>query len=137
MDVTYLTGEEIEVIHYTLMELYEDSDQAGIKSHEKFELMLDRPKTYYFGTEQFPTLLEKACCYFHSIVRGHIFHNGNKRTGLTVLETFLNINGFELTMEEGTAEDFTVYAAKDERFKENDCIHYLVAELEDFIKPIW
>nr|WP_240376877.1 type II toxin-antitoxin system death-on-curing family toxin [Bacillus piscicola] len=98
--------------------------------------MLDRPKTDYFGTEQFPTVLEKACCYVRSIVAGHIFHNGNKRTGLTVLETFLNINGWELTMEEETAEDFTVHVAKDERFRENDCIHYLAAELEKCIQPI-
>ncbi len=133
----YLTGEEISVIHYTIMEMYDDMEQAGIKFPDKFEAMLERPKIELFGEEQYPSIEEKACCYYHSIARGgHIFHNDNKRTALTVFETFLNVNGYEFTMTNDEAEDYTVYLAEDDKFKENDCIHYLVNELEDYIKPL-
>ncbi|MBA2176850.1 type II toxin-antitoxin system death-on-curing family toxin [Halobacillus locisalis] len=133
----YLTGEEIEFLHYTIMEYYNDSDQAGIRSIEAFESMLERPKTELFGEEQFPTVLHKACCYFHSISRsGHIFHNGNKRTALTVLETYLNMNGYELTFSNKQAEDFTVYVAEDDKFKTNDCIDFLLEELYEFVQPM-
>ncbi|WP_010529299.1 type II toxin-antitoxin system death-on-curing family toxin [Lentibacillus jeotgali] len=135
--MTYLTGEEIFIIHYTVMEMYHDLDQAGIKYPDKFEAMLERPKTVLFGEEQYPSIEEKACCYYHSIARGgHIFHNGNKRTALTVFETFLNLNSYELTMTNEEAEDFTVYLAEDEKFKENDCIQYLVNELNSNIHPL-
>ncbi|GAE95470.1 death on curing protein [Gracilibacillus boraciitolerans JCM 21714] len=68
----YLTGEEITIIHYTIMEMYDDMEQAGIKyPPDKFEAMLERPKTELFGgEEQYPSIEEKACCYFHSIARG-------------------------------------------------------------------
>lgn len=135
--MVYLTGEEISIIHYTIMEMYDDTEQAGIKYQDKFEAMLERPKTELFREEQFPSIEEKACCYFHSIARGgHIFHNGNKRTALTIFVTFLNVNGYELTMSNREAEDFTVYLAKDDKFKENDCIQHLVYELKDYICPL-
>ncbi|WP_079524882.1 type II toxin-antitoxin system death-on-curing family toxin [Halobacillus hunanensis] len=130
----YFTGEEVYLLHVTMMEFYNDQEQAGIKYPDKFAAMLERPKTELFGEEQFPTVLEKACCYYHSIARGgHIFHNGNKRTALVVLETFLDLNGYELTFTNQEAEDFTVYVTKDDKFKENDCIHYLVEEIKDHI----
>jgi death-on-curing protein len=133
----YLTGEEISIIHYTIMEMYDDMEQAGIKYTDKFEAMLERPKTELFGEEQYPSIIEKACCYYHSVARGgHIFHNRNKRTALTVFETVLNVNGYELTMSNQEAEDFTVYVAKDDKFRENDCIQYLVSEIQEYIRPI-
>jgi death on curing protein len=119
-----------------MMEYYQDSDQSGVKVPEKFSYMVDRPATTVFGEEQYPSLTEKACCYYHSIVTGHVFHNGNKRTGLLVFETFLNINGYELTMDNQAAEDFTVYIATDEKFRNNDAVYHLVLEIQDFIEKI-
>ncbi|MCA1012800.1 type II toxin-antitoxin system death-on-curing family toxin [Halobacillus halophilus] len=132
--MVYFTEEEILYLHYTMMEMYDDLDQAGIYSRSAFEAMLERPRTELFGEEQFPSLFQKACCYFHSIARsGHIFNNGNKRTALTVLETYLNMNGWELAFTNKEAEDFTVYVAKDDKFKENDCIDYLLEELSPYL----
>ncbi|MBB5323492.1 death-on-curing protein [Anoxybacillus tepidamans] len=135
MQVQYLTGEEILVIHYTLMELYGEGEQNGIKFQAKFESMLERPKGIYFGTELYPTVIDKACCYYHSIARGHIFHNGNKRTALAVFFTFLDINGYELQMPAQEAEDYTVRLANDDKYRGNDCIQRMVEELEPYIIP--
>lgn len=124
------------MIHYTLMEIYGAGEHAGVKFPDQFEYMLERPKSEYFGQEQYPSVIEKACCYYHSIVKGHIFHNGNKRTALTVFETFLNLNGYELNLSEQEAEDFTVYLAENEKFKSNDSVEILVAELKNHIVPL-
>lgn len=116
------------------MELHQDIDQAGIKNEDRFEAMLERPKFVSYGEEVYPSFPEKAACYFHSIARGgHIFHNGNKRTALLVLETFLNINGFELTLDNQKAEDFTVEVATHPKYKGNDCIKYLAIELDKYM----
>lgn len=117
-----------------MMEYYDDRDQSGVKVPEKFSFMIGRPATTVFGKEQYPTVADKACCYYHSIVTGHIFHNGNKRTGLLVFETFLNVNGYQFTMNNTQAEDFTVYIATDEKFRNNDAVHHLVLETQDFIQ---
>ena len=77
--MNYLTEEEILLIHYAVMAEHNDENQAGVKYEEKFEAMLVRPFTDYFGVELFPSFFEKACCYYYTIARTRIFHNGNKR----------------------------------------------------------
>lgn len=134
--IMYLTKEEILTLHFTMMEHYDDADQSGVKEPEKLEYALERPRTTVFGEEQYPAIIEKACCYYHSIVTGHIFHNGNKRTGLLVFGVFLEINGMRLVMEEQQAEDFTVYLAVDDKFRGNDAIALLTQEISPFIKEL-
>lgn len=51
-----------------------------------------------FGIEYYPTLIDKAACVFFSIVGGHIFGNGNKRTGVLALDIFLAANSVYLTI---------------------------------------
>lgn len=136
IEVIYLTKEEILFLHFTMMEYYNDSDQSGVKIPEKFAYMAERPATTVFGEEQYPSVIEKACCYYHSIVTGHIFHNGNKRTGLLVFETFLNVNGYQFMMNNKEAEDFTVHIATDEKFRNNDAVNDLVTEVKDHVQRI-
>ena len=40
-----------------------------------------------------PTLHHQAAAYLFHITKGHIFNDGNKRTGLAVALTFLSWNG--------------------------------------------
>ncbi|KAB2328994.1 type II toxin-antitoxin system death-on-curing family toxin [Cytobacillus depressus] len=129
----YLTGREIQIIHYTIMKRHNDMDQAGIKFQDRFEAMLERPKIEMYGEEMFPSTELKACCYYHSIAKRHIFHNGNKRTALATFITFLRLNGLNLLMTNEDAESFTVYLAEHEKFKSNDAIEYLYEEIKEFI----
>lgn len=53
-----------------------------------------------FGdTELFPTLFQKAAVYAHHIITGHIFLDGNKRTGLSCAILFLELNGCTLCLD--------------------------------------
>ena len=47
-------------------------------------------------TELFPILPQKAALYAHHIITGHVFLDGNKRTGLTCALWFLVLNGCSL-----------------------------------------
>ncbi|MBU8732487.1 type II toxin-antitoxin system death-on-curing family toxin [Cytobacillus oceanisediminis] len=115
------------------MNQHDDLDQAGIKYQDRFEAMINRPYSEYGGTELFPGVIPKACCYYHSIAKTHIFHNGNKRTALASFITFLRLNGKDLDMNNNAAEDFTCYLATDEKFKTNDAVDYLIEEIGPFI----
>lgn len=44
-----------------------------------------------------PDIADLAAAYAYGIARNHPFVDGNKRTALVVSETFLLINGYELT----------------------------------------
>lgn len=57
---------------------------------------------------QFPTILEKACCYYHSIATTHNFKNGNKRTSLVSFTVFLGMHGYSVDLSEQEMEDYTV-----------------------------
>lgn len=55
--------------------------------------MLEAVRTESFGTVLHPTLEEKACELAFSIIQGHVFMDGNKRTGVEVLFLVLELNG--------------------------------------------
>lgn len=44
------------------------------------------------GEDLYPTIYEKAACLFLHTAGGHIFENGNKRTGVLTLDQFLHAN---------------------------------------------
>ncbi|MBE1553228.1 death-on-curing protein [Filibacter limicola] len=113
------------LIHYAIMGEHHEDNQAGVKIEAKFEAMLARPYAKYFGVELFPTLFDKACCYYHTIVRMHIFFNGNKRTALSVFLVLLEINNYTLNVEDIFLEDYTVKIAHDE----HDCAEEEVAKI--------
>ncbi|AYC30852.1 type II toxin-antitoxin system death-on-curing family toxin [Paenisporosarcina cavernae] len=131
-----LSDEQYLAIHYAIMKKHDDLDQAGIKYLDRFEAMIERPSSHFFGEELYPSVVEKACCIYHSITTTHIFQNGNKRTAFAAFLVFLRMNGFTISLTNKQAEDFTVYLAVDEKFKSNDAVSILVREMEPYIKPL-
>lgn len=49
-----------------------------------------------FGEPMYPNIESKAALYMYNICQNHIFTDGNKRTGLDIMLTFLNLNGYDL-----------------------------------------
>ena len=47
-----------------------------------------------FGVDSYPTIEEKAAQLAWVVIDGHIFHDGNKRTGISSMLAFLDINGY-------------------------------------------
>jgi len=60
------------------------------------EWVLDTIQYPLFGIDRYPTLVEKAALLTWTIVAGHIFHDGNKRTGISTLKTFLRANSYDI-----------------------------------------
>ncbi len=99
---------DIVSIHESLVFLFDhDGDPispAGVKSEIMLESACMRPRTGMGNVEKYSTLEEKAAALFHSLVKNHAFHNGNKRTALVTLLTVLFRNdrllSFELSDDE-------------------------------------
>ena len=49
------------------------------------------------GAELYPTLADKAAALGFSLICNHPFVDGNKRIGHAAMESFLVLNGYELT----------------------------------------
>ncbi|MCZ8574779.1 type II toxin-antitoxin system death-on-curing family toxin, partial [Escherichia albertii] len=60
-------------------------------------------------------LFELAATYWVAIARGHIFHDGNKRTAFFVTMTFLWRNGIRIRDVDNSLENLTVEAATGEK----------------------
>ncbi len=63
---------------------------------------LDRIFHGFGGKKQYRTTLDKAGAILYSIVHGHSFSDGNKRTGLLTTYLFLLYNGYSLVVPKNT-----------------------------------
>jgi len=61
-----------------------------------------------YGQDLYPDVIQKAGILTWRINTGHIFYDGNKRTSLEVCRLFLEINGYELKLD----NDFIEIAIK-------------------------
>lgn len=49
------------------------------------------------GEELYPTIVEKASALGFSLIQNHPFVDGNKRAGHAAMESFLMLNGYEIS----------------------------------------
>jgi death on curing protein len=49
-----------------------------------------------FGQELYPSVIEKAAVLGWRIIINHIFHDGNKRTGMETVRLFLALNDLDM-----------------------------------------
>ncbi|QYF86340.1 type II toxin-antitoxin system death-on-curing family toxin [Brevundimonas sp. PAMC22021] len=88
--------EDVRRIHFELVDVFEKSEDPisppGVKSEGLLESACQRPHTGIGGVDKYKTLTEKTAALFHSLIKNHAFHNGNKRTALVAMLTSLHRN---------------------------------------------
>lgn len=57
---------------------------------------LDRPRNLFIYSEKDVTIFELAAAYGFGLAKNHPFSDGNKRVAFMAMQTFLDINGWEL-----------------------------------------
>lgn len=63
------------------------------------ECVLDEVQGSLFGYELHPSIFEKGAILCWRIIVGHIFHDGNKRTGIEVCRALLELNGYNMRVD--------------------------------------
>ncbi|MEI8132403.1 MAG: type II toxin-antitoxin system death-on-curing family toxin [Leptolinea sp.] len=91
----YLRLSEILYLHGRIIE--KSGGICGIRNLGGLESAIALPKQFFGGTELYPSFIEKAAVFCFSIVANHPFIDGNKRVGHASMETFLILNGTEIT----------------------------------------
>jgi len=71
---------------------YVEADN-NFSNTSSLEYILDTIQHPIFGIDKYPSLIDKAAALVWWIIEGHIFNDGNKRTGMQVAIEFLEING--------------------------------------------
>lgn len=81
-------------------QIAEHGGVAGVRDQCALSSALDRPKNIAAYEPADCDLAQLAAAYGFGVARNRPFMDGNKRTALVVTETFLNLNGLELTADD-------------------------------------
>ncbi|MCE7919677.1 MAG: type II toxin-antitoxin system death-on-curing family toxin [Anaerolineae bacterium] len=91
----YLTVGEVMEIYSRVMT--QSGGSVGILDLGALESAVAQPRMTFNRKELYPTIFEKASALGFSLIQNHPFVDGNKRTGHAAMETFLMLNGYEIS----------------------------------------
>jgi death-on-curing protein len=111
----WLTAPMIVAIHDEQLAIYGGS--AGLRDSGLLESALDRPRNKW-AYEQ-AALPELAAAYGYGIARNHPFVDGNKRTALLAIYTFLGVNDVDFVVPEADAATMILALAAGEVSEDN------------------
>ena len=92
----FLSAEEVVAMHEVLLARYGGRAGGGPRgpSYEGVDAAVQAVKNSYYQT-----LEELAAAYTVYIVQGHVFADGNKRTGAAAMLTFLEANAASVRID--------------------------------------
>ncbi len=91
----YLTLTEVLELHRRIVK--QSGGAEGVRELGGIQSALAQPQMTFGGDDLYPTIESKATAICFSLVMNHPFVDGNKRIGHAAMETFLVLNGFELS----------------------------------------
>src|SRR5579871_1613355 len=102
----FLTREQIVDINYLMYEETggEFNGDDNLKEPGTLDYILDAVQALVMGYDPYPTVIDKAAAIGWRIITGHVFWDGNKRTGIEVCRVFLRLNGYDMRL------DWDIYA---------------------------
>jgi death-on-curing protein len=114
--VFYLTKAQITEINQAQVQYYGGSfiPPFNLLHQDRLDYLVEMVQAEMFGAPLYPQIWDKAGLYMFSIVGGHVFNDGNKRTGLQSALIFLEANGYALSerITDEILTDFTLEVAE-------------------------
>ncbi len=92
--IKFLDKKTILAFHQDQVKIYGGKD--GVRDEGLLESALAQPQASFGGDYVHSTVFEMAAAYGFHICKNHPFFDGNKRTALVAIYTFLYVNGYRL-----------------------------------------
>lgn len=86
----------------------------GIRDERLLESAIEAPYQTFDGKELFPTKIEKAARLGFGLISNHPFIDGNKRIGVYIMISFLEVNGVKIKFTDLEIEYIALSIAKSE-----------------------
>lgn len=96
----------------------------GIRDQGLLESALAQPRITFDGQLLHPEIYHQAGAYLYHLTMNHPFIDGNKRNAFAVMDTFLKVNGYNLSLSNENAYDLVMRVANHQINKE-DLIDFL------------
>ncbi len=114
--IRYLTLIEVLELHRRI--ITQSGGTLGVRDFGLLESAIAQPQMTFAGEELYANLIEKAAALGFSIIMNHPFIDGNKRAGHAALETFLVLNGIEISASVDEQENVVLKTASGETGRE-------------------
>ena len=99
-ELVWIEQRDVVAIHDQLLASY--GGRPGLRDEGLLQSALARPRQHH-AYAQHSDVIAMAALYTAGIVRNHPFVDGNKRTSLLALYTFLGVNGIDFVVAEADA----------------------------------
>ena len=86
--------EKVLLLHRLIAE--ETGGSIGLRDEGLLESALEATFSTFGGVELYPTKEEKGARLGYNLISNHAFVDGNKRIGMYVMLTFLEVNGIHM-----------------------------------------
>ena len=86
--------EKVLLLHQVMAEA--TGGDAGVRDEALLESALESVYASFDGKELYPTKEEKAARLGFALVSNHAFVDGNKRIGMYIMLSFLELNGVKI-----------------------------------------
>lgn len=123
-----INGEKVKLLHQLMAEATGGS--VGVRDEGLLDSAIEGAFATYDGVELFPSKEEKAAKLGFSLISNHAFVDGNKRIGVYVMLSFLELNGIRI---EATDEDVVALGlgAADGSMRQEDVLAWIKAHKQD------
>lgn len=130
--IVYLSLEDFKTICEELQTFFKKhNDPIPVYSQsyfDKLDSVINTPKKTFDKRELYPSIYDKAACYFYFINKFHPFNNGNKRISIVSTGVFLMFNGIDMNASEdeiyGFAKKITI-SDKKQKHDFNDVVLFI------------
>lgn len=95
--------EKVLLLHQIMAEATGGS--IGVRDHALLESALESAFSTFGGQDLYPTKEEKAAHLGYSLISNHAFVDGNKRIGMYIMLSFLEVNGIHIDADNSEVVD--------------------------------
>lgn len=89
--------EKVLLLHQIMAEA--TGGDVGLRDETLLESAIETICSTFDGVELYPTKEEKAAKLGYSLISNHAFVDGNKRIGMYIMLSFLELNGIKIEAE--------------------------------------
>jgi len=95
--IKFLNKDTILTFHQDQLKRY--GGKAGVRDEKLLESALAQPEASFGGEYVHKDLFHMAAVYGFHLCQNHPFYDGNKRTALIAMYTFLYVNGYQIVAD--------------------------------------
>ncbi len=103
----YLTVQDVLLLHELAIDKFGGSH--GLRDLGLLESAVMRPQATFSGIDLYPSIFDKAASLVHSLLMNHQFVDGNKRTAMFSMMTFLELNGYKFIADQKEVVEYALY----------------------------